>query len=115
MLERTLLPDGARLHGALRQLLTVPGGSVQGGSLGQMLGAMAAEKLPGAVAGRTSQGPAAGALGAGGVGGDAPEALSNVAETLSLLLKVAQADPSGAALRIGAAFAAEGDFLHCTW
>ena len=59
-----------------------------------------------------SQGPAAGALGAGGVGGDAPEALSNVAETLSLLLKVAQADPSGAALRIGAAFAAEGDFLH---
>ena len=112
MLERTLLPDGARLHGALRQLLTVPGGSVQGGSLGQMLGAMAAEKLPGAVAGRTSQGPAAGALGAGGVGGDAPEALSNVAETLSLLLKVAQADPSDAALRIGAAFAAEGDFLH---
>jgi len=112
MLERTLLPDGARLHGALRQLLTVPGGSVQGGSLGQMLGAMAAEKLPGAVAGGAGQGPVAGALGAGGMGNDAPEALSNVVETLSLLLMVAQADPSGVALRIGAAFAAEGDFLH---
>ena len=109
MLEQTLLPDGARLHGALRQLLTVPGGSVQGGSLGQMLGAMAAEKLPGAVAGH---GPAAGALGSGAVGGEAPEGLSNVVETLSLLLTVARADPSGAALRIGAAFAAEGDFLH---
>ena len=110
LLERSLVPDGARLHGSMRKLLSVPMtvAGRQGGSLGRMLGALAAEKQPSAGVGAEAR-PGSGSAVA--LGADAPEALVQAFEALSLLLEIARADRSGAALRIGAALAREGELL----